>query len=73
MLRHHLLPFYERLAYYRDDLKAWADKNMLLAQTVPFENFTATVYVHPTVTTSDLSGEHANHVAVPPQPQLTGL
>jgi hypothetical protein len=48
MLRHHLLPFYERLAHYRDDLKAWADKNMILAETVPFENFTATVYVRPT-------------------------
>lgn len=52
MLRHHLLPFYERLAHYRDDLKAWADQNMILAQTVPFENFTATVYVRPAVTIS---------------------
>ena len=42
--RQHRYPFYQRLAQYRDDLKAWADKNMTLAQTVPFENFTATVY-----------------------------
>jgi hypothetical protein len=43
--RQHRYPFYQRLAQYRDDLKAWADKNMTLGQTVPFRNFTATVYV----------------------------
>jgi hypothetical protein len=46
--RLHLYPFYERLAQYRNDLKAWADKNMTLAQTVPFEKFTALVYVRST-------------------------
>jgi hypothetical protein len=45
--RKHLYTFYEGLAQYRDDLKAWADKNMVLAQTVAFENFTVTVYVSP--------------------------
>ena len=49
MLQHHRYPFYERLAHYRDDLKAWADKNRILAQAVPFENFNAIVYVRPSV------------------------
>jgi hypothetical protein len=48
--RHDLLPFYTRLAHYRDDLKAWAGTNMILGQTVPFENFTVAVYVRPTET-----------------------
>jgi hypothetical protein len=54
-LRRHLYPFYQHLADYRDDVKAWADKNMTLAQTVPFENFTAAVYVRPTGARSGLS------------------
>jgi hypothetical protein len=52
-LRH--FPFYDHIDKYRDDLKAWVDKNMVLAQTVPFENFTANVYVRPTATPSGLS------------------
>ncbi|HXM02080.1 MAG TPA: hypothetical protein VN939_05725 [Chthoniobacterales bacterium] len=54
-LRQHLYPFYQRLALYRDDLKAWADKNMSLAKTVPFENFTVTVYVRSTADVSSVS------------------
>jgi len=46
--RQHRYPFYQRLAQYRDDLKAWADGNMTLAQTVSFRNFTATIYVRST-------------------------
>jgi hypothetical protein len=57
MLRYHLLAFYERLAHYWNDLKTWADKNMILAQNVPFEKFTATVHVHPTVVASNSSAE----------------
>jgi hypothetical protein len=57
MLQHHLLLFYESLARYRNDLKAWADKNMILAQNVQFEKFTATVYVQPTGVTSNCSAE----------------
>jgi hypothetical protein len=57
MLRYHLLPFYERLAHYWNDLKTWADKNMILAQNVQFEKFTATVYVQPTGVTSNRSAE----------------
>jgi hypothetical protein len=56
MLREHLLPFYQRLALYRNDLKAWADENMILSQSVRFENFTATVYVRPTATPAKFSG-----------------
>jgi hypothetical protein len=44
-LRQHLFPFYENMAQYRDDLKAWAAKNMILAKTVSFDNFVATIYV----------------------------
>jgi hypothetical protein len=40
-------PFSEHIAQYWNDLKAWADKNMIVAKTVPFDNFTATVYVRP--------------------------
>jgi hypothetical protein len=54
-LRNHLLPFYERLAHYRDDLKGWAVKNMILGQTIPFENFTVAVYIRPTETKPDPS------------------
>ncbi|MBV9273907.1 MAG: hypothetical protein JO333_08430 [Verrucomicrobia bacterium] len=54
-IRRHLYPFYQRIAEYRDDLKAWADKNMSLAQTVPFENFTVAVYVRPSAPASGLS------------------
>jgi hypothetical protein len=56
MFRNHLYPFYERLAHYRDDLKGWAGKNMILGQTVQFENFTVAVYVRPTETKPDRSG-----------------
>jgi hypothetical protein len=55
ILRRHLYPFYQHLAEYQDELKAWADKNMTLAQTVAFENFTATVYVRRTAIASGLS------------------
>jgi hypothetical protein len=53
--RKHLYTFYDGLAQYRNDLKAWADKNMLLAQTVAFENFTVAVYVRPAAGGSSLS------------------
>jgi hypothetical protein len=50
------LPFYRRIAEYWDDLKAWADNNMIVARIVPFSAFTATVYVRPVATISGLSG-----------------
>jgi hypothetical protein len=50
------LPFYRRIAEYWGDLKAWADKNMIVARIVPFSAFTATVYVRPAATISGLSG-----------------
>jgi hypothetical protein len=43
-LRFRLFPFYDQIGQYWNDLKAWADKNMILAKTVQFDNFTATVY-----------------------------
>ena len=48
-------PFYKRIAEYWDDLKTWADENMIVARVVPFSTFTATVYVRPTAAISGLS------------------
>jgi len=50
-------PFYERISKYWNDLKAWADKNMIVARTVRLDNFTATVYTRPTATVSGVSGD----------------
>jgi hypothetical protein len=50
-------PFYERISKYWNDLKAWADKNMIVARTVRLDSFTATVYTRPTATVSGLSGD----------------
>jgi len=49
-------PFYRDVARYWGDLKAWADENMILVRTVPFDSFTATVYARPSATLSGLSG-----------------
>jgi hypothetical protein len=49
-------PFYEQIARYWNDLKAWADQHMITAQIVPLDNFTVTVYVRPTVKVSGNSG-----------------
>jgi hypothetical protein len=49
------LPFYDHIDQYRNDLNAWVDKTMILARTVPFDNFTANVYVRPAATPSGLS------------------
>jgi hypothetical protein len=49
-------PFDRRIAEYWDNLKAWADNNMIVARIVPFSAFTATVYVRPAATISGLSG-----------------
>jgi hypothetical protein len=47
-------PFYHHIAEYWEDLKAWADNNMVVARVVPFSTFTATVYVRPTAMISGL-------------------
>jgi hypothetical protein len=49
-------PFYQHVAQYWNDLRAWSDKNMVVVRTVPFDGFTATVYVRPSATVSGLSG-----------------
>jgi hypothetical protein len=49
-------PFYQGVAQYWNDLKSWADKNMILLRTVQFDNFIATIYVRPSATVSGLSG-----------------
>jgi hypothetical protein len=52
---HSGVPFYEHISHYWNDLKSWADKNMILAKTVPFDNFTVTVYVRQTQPASRLA------------------
>ena len=49
-------PFYERVSQYWNDLKAWAEQNMIVVRIVPFDDFTATVYVRPFAKVSGLSG-----------------
>jgi hypothetical protein len=49
-------PFYERVSRYWNDLKSWADLHMIVARTVPFDGFRATVYVRPSAKLSGLSG-----------------
>ena len=51
-----MYPFYQRVALYWNDLKAWADKNMILVRKVPFDSFSAAIYVRPSATVSGLSG-----------------
>jgi hypothetical protein len=51
-----IYPFYRRIAEYWDDLKAWADDNMIVARIVPFSSFTATLYLRPTAKISGISG-----------------
>ncbi len=48
-------PFYRHIAEYWDDLKAWADVNMVAARVIHFSNFVATLYVRPTAKVSGLS------------------
>ncbi len=49
-------PFYRHIAEYWDDLKTWADDNMIIARVVPFSNFSATLYVRPTARIAGISG-----------------
>ena len=51
-----VFPFYRRIAQYWNDLKGWADQNMILVRTVPFDSFAATVYARPSAVLSGLSG-----------------
>jgi hypothetical protein len=51
-----IYPFYQHIAEYWDELKLWADKNMIVARTVHFSDFTATLYVRPTAKILGLSG-----------------
>jgi hypothetical protein len=50
-------PFYERISKYWNDLKTWADQNMIVARRVRLSDFTATVYTRPTATVSGVSGD----------------
>jgi hypothetical protein len=52
-----VFPLYQHLTEYWGDLKAWADKNMLVARIIASDSFTATVYVQPTATILGISGD----------------
>jgi hypothetical protein len=51
-----IYPFYRHIAEYWDDLRAWAENNMIVARIVPFSSFTATLYIRPTAKISGISG-----------------
>jgi hypothetical protein len=54
--RQGMFPFDEKIAKYWNDLKLWADTNMVLARSALFDRFTATVYTHPSARISGISG-----------------
>jgi hypothetical protein len=51
-----IYPFYKHIAEYWAELKLWADENLIVARTVHFSDFTATLYVRPTAKILGLSG-----------------
>ena len=57
-------PFSQYVAQYWNDLKAWADKHMVLAKTVAFDNFTACVYVRSAATASPNAVSSADRYAL---------
>jgi hypothetical protein len=50
-----IYPFYQHIAAYWDELKLWADDNLIIARVVHFSDFTATLYVRPTAKVLGLS------------------
>jgi hypothetical protein len=53
-------PFSQAIAAYWSDLKAWADKHLLLARRLEFDNYypaVLTVYTRPTAQLRDISGD----------------
>jgi len=48
--------FYRHIAEYWDELKIWADDNMVVARIIHFSGVTATLYVRPTAKVLGLSG-----------------
>ena len=48
--------FDEQISQYWVDLKAWADKNMIIARQITLDDTIATVYVRPNATASGVSG-----------------
>ena len=51
-----IYPFYKHIAEYWDELKLWADENLIVARVIHFSDFTATLYVRPTAKILGLSG-----------------
>jgi hypothetical protein len=51
-----IYPFYKHIAEYWDELKLWADENLIVARIIHFSDFTATLYVRPTAKILGLSG-----------------
>ncbi len=50
-------PFYDKIRKYWDDLKAWSEQNMLVAWSIPFEDYVATVYKRPVPKLAGVSGD----------------
>jgi hypothetical protein len=53
-------PFSQAIAAYWSDLKAWADKHLILARRLEFDNYypaALTVYTQPTAQLRDISGD----------------
>jgi hypothetical protein len=51
-----VFPFYEAISRYWDDLRAWADKNMILSRRLTLDDMTATVYIRPNPKVLGVSG-----------------
>jgi hypothetical protein len=50
-------PFYQEISQYWNDLKAWADQNLVVAKTIQFDGFNVIVYARPTATISGVSAD----------------
>jgi len=66
-------PFYNRVARYWGDLKAWSDKNMFVARTVRFDKFTVIVYARPTAKISGIMGGWVSIDGFAVEPSRTAL
>jgi hypothetical protein len=47
MPKRGVYPFDQRISEYWGELKAWTEKNLVLARSIAFEGFSVSVYVRP--------------------------
>ena len=57
-------PFYERVSQYWEDLKAWADRNMIVARTVSLDAFDAIIYARPTARILGVSSDWVTSIGL---------